>query len=270
MIKDNIKVETYRKESNMNEFGHEEYIREVPGASCAVVFIHGILSTPLFFEKLIEKVPEDFSVYNILLDGHGGMVKDFSESSMKIWKHQARYLINTLSKKYESIILVGHSMGTLFSIQNAVKYPQKIKALFLICSPLKVRVHPRSAKYSLRIIFERPSKEDPIEDSARKWYSIKPDKKLWRYIPWIPKFTCLLSEIRKTRKLTHEISMPTLVFHADNDSLVSKKAVKFFHHNSNVQVTHLKTSFHQYFSNADYELMLDSFSELIKTINKKP
>ena len=78
----------------MNEIGHEEYVREAAGATKAVVFIHGILSTPLFFEKLVERVPEDFSVYNILLDGHGALVKDFSETSMKIWKHQAKYLIS--------------------------------------------------------------------------------------------------------------------------------------------------------------------------------
>jgi len=247
----------------MHEFGHEEYIREVPGAKCAIVFIHGILSTPLFFEHLVEKVPESYSVYNILLDGHGGLVRDFSETSMKIWKHQAKTLVTYLEKRYESIILVGHSMGTLFSIQNAVKRPEKIKALFLLCSPLKVRIHPRTAKYSLRIIFKRPPIDDPVEESARRWYSIKPDKKLWRYIHWVPKFTCLLSEIRKTRKMLNTLTVPTYVFHADNDSLVSKKAVKYFAQNENVRITHLRTSYHQYFTEEDNILITESFSALV-------
>ena len=247
----------------MNDFGHEEYIKEVPGARTCVAFIHGILSTPLFFQKLVASVPDTFSVYNILLDGHGGGVKDFSETSMKIWKHQAKMLIAYLEKKYENIILVGHSMGTLFSIQNAVRRPKKIKALFLLCSPMKVLVHPRTAKYSLRIIFELPPSEDPIEDCARRWYSIKPEKRLWKYIPWVPKFTCLLSEIRKTRKMVPMLSAPTFVFHSDNDSLVSKKAVKFFSHNENISVTHLKNSYHQYFTDEDYETVLESFRALI-------
>ena len=248
----------------MKDLGHEDYIREVDGAKTAVVFIHGILSTPLFFERLVERVPETFSVYNILLDGHGGLVKDFSETSMKIWKHQAKVLVTYLEKKYDNIILVGHSMGTLFSIQNAIKRPEKIRALFLLCSPLKVRLHPRSAKYSLRIIFEKPSKADPVEDSARRWYSIKPDKKLWRYIPWVPKFASLLSEIRKTRKMLPLLSIPTFVFHSDNDSLVSGKAVKYFKRNENVSVTHLENSYHQYFAPQDYSTVLDAFSLLIE------
>ena len=250
----------------MTFFTHDDQIREVPGAKSAVVFLHGILSTPLFFERLVALVPEDTSVYNIMLDGHGGEVRDFSETSMKIWKHQVKRLIGHLERKYENIILVGHSMGTLFSIQNAVKRPDKIKALFLLCSPLKVRVHPRTAKYSLRIIFERPSNADPVEDSARKWYSITPDKKLWRYIPWVPKFASLLTEIRKTRRLVPDLSVPSVVFHADNDSLVSKKSVKFFERNERIEVKHLKSSYHQYFSEEDYATVLSSFEELLGVI----
>ena len=253
----------------MSEFGHEEYIREVPGAKCAIAFIHGILSTPLFFEHMVKKVPDEYSVYNILLDGHGGLVKDFSETSMKVWKHQSKALIKYLEKKYDSIIIVGHSMGTLFSIQNAAKRPEKIKALFLLCSPLKVRLHPRTAKYSLRILFERPSNSDPVEDSARRWYSVKPDKKLWRYVWWIPKFASLLSEIRKTRKMLESLTMPTSAFHSDNDSLVSSKAVKYFERNENVNVTHLKTSYHQYFTEEDNEIILGEFERMLEGARKK-
>ena len=251
----------------MDHFGHEEYIREVKDSTVAIVFVHGILSTPLFFESLIKTVPENYSIYNILLDGHGGGVKDFSETSMKIWKHQVKYLINYLNKKYKSIILVGHSMGTLFSIQNAVRCPEKIKALFLLCSPLKVLVHPRTAKYSIRILFEKTEGADKIETTARKWYSITPDKKLWKYIPWVPKFTSLLTEIRKTRKLTSKISMPTYVFHASHDSLVSKRAVNFFMNNENIHITQLENSYHQYFADEDYNVIINSFEKLVKELS---
>ena len=248
----------------MSEYINEEYVREVPGAKTAVVFIHGILSTPRFFEHLVSLVPEDFTVHNVLLDGHGGSVKDFSETSMKVWKHQIKYLVNNLIKTHENIILVGHSMGTLFSIQNAVRVPEKVKALFLLCSPLKVRIHPRSAKYSLRIIFEKTEGADAIESSARKFYSISPDKKLWKYIPWVPKFTALLTEIRKTRGLVESVSAPTYVFHAAHDSLVSRKAIKPFMKNSLIKVTHLTTSYHQYFSEEDDKIITESFAELME------
>lgn len=252
----------------MEEYINEEYVREVPGAKTAVVFIHGILSTPRFFEHLVAMVPESFTVHNVLLDGHGGTVRDFSETSMKVWKHQIKYLVNRLQKTHDNIILVGHSMGTLFSIQNAVRLPEKVKALFLLCSPLKVRLHPRSAKYSLRIIFEKTEGSDAIESSARKWYSIRPDKNLWKYIPWVPKFTALLTEIRKTRKLVASITSPTHVFHAEHDSLVSKKAVKPFLKNDRIAVDVLASSYHQYFSEEDDKIITSAFSDLMKNAEK--
>ncbi len=245
---------------------HKEFIREVPGAASAIVFIHGILSTPLFFEQLTDLVPEDFSIYNILLDGHGGGVKDFSETSMKEWKHQTKSLIEYLEERYENIILVGHSMGTLFSIENAVARPEKIKALFLLCSPLKVLVHPRAAKYSLRIVFEKDDKGDPVQKSAGRWYSIKPDKRLWRYIPWIPKFTSLLGEIRKTRKLASRLTMPAYVFQSKHDSLVSKKSVKFFEGAEKTEIIHLCNSYHQYFTKEDYDIILMYFEKMLSLL----
>ena len=68
-----------------------DYIRIVPGADTGVLFIHGIAGTPEHFTKLIplvQMVPESYSVYNLLLDGHGKTAKDFGKSSMKIWKRQ--------------------------------------------------------------------------------------------------------------------------------------------------------------------------------------
>lgn len=67
---------------------HEEYIRKIPGSKMAVLMIHGIAGTPDHFKPFVSLFPDDWSVYNILLDGHGGGVKDFSATSMEKWKKQ--------------------------------------------------------------------------------------------------------------------------------------------------------------------------------------
>ena len=64
---------------------HLEYIRIVDHADTAVLFIHGIVGTPNHFHAFIPLVPEHISVCNLLLDGHGGSVKDFSHTSMRKW-----------------------------------------------------------------------------------------------------------------------------------------------------------------------------------------
>ena len=46
--------------------------RLLPGAACAVLFVHGILGSPAQFAPFLPLVPQDWSFCNLLLQGHGG------------------------------------------------------------------------------------------------------------------------------------------------------------------------------------------------------
>ena len=61
---------------------HKEYIREADHANTAILMIHGIFGTPRHFDDIVKLVPDNWSVYNILLDGHGKGVREFSRTSM--------------------------------------------------------------------------------------------------------------------------------------------------------------------------------------------
>ena len=100
---------------------HQQIKRIVDGAKTAILFIHGIIGTPDQFNDLIPFVRKDISVYNILLDGHGKGVRDFASTSMKKWEKQVENAVEELALKHERIIIVGHSMGTLFAIEQAIK-----------------------------------------------------------------------------------------------------------------------------------------------------
>ena len=75
---------------------HSQYIRVVEGSAMAVLIIHGIAGTPAHFRDLIPVIPENWSVYNILLDGHGKNVKDFGKSSMAKCIDQVNRVLQTL------------------------------------------------------------------------------------------------------------------------------------------------------------------------------
>ena len=100
---------------------HLEYIKEVENANTVFIFIHGIVGSPNHFDDFIFHVPSNYSIYNILLEGHGKSVKDFSKASKTKWEKQVENLVHRLSTMYDNIYLVAHSMGTLLSIQNAIK-----------------------------------------------------------------------------------------------------------------------------------------------------
>ena len=65
---------------------HREYIRISDHKQTAVLMIHGIIGSPRHFDMLIPLIPAEWSIYNILLDGHGKRVEDFAESSEDLKK----------------------------------------------------------------------------------------------------------------------------------------------------------------------------------------
>ena len=68
---------------------HKEYIKICDNSTTAILFIHGIVGTPNHFKEFVSLIPSSFSVYNLLLDGHGRGVKDFSKTSMQKWESTA-------------------------------------------------------------------------------------------------------------------------------------------------------------------------------------
>ena len=104
---------------------HKPYIREIAGSDTAVLFIHGILGTPEHFRDFIPLVPASWSIFNILLDGHGKTAKDFSHSSMEQWKSQVSRIMHHLSEQYDHVLIVAHSMGTLFALSEAVAHRER-------------------------------------------------------------------------------------------------------------------------------------------------
>ena len=75
------------KRGEIMENKHVEYRRIVKGARVAVLCVHGIMGTPNHFRDLVPLIPDDFSVLNIVIEGHCGSVSDFSHASMRKWEN---------------------------------------------------------------------------------------------------------------------------------------------------------------------------------------
>ena len=251
----------------MNEYNaHTEYIRSVPGAKSAVLMIHGILCTPNFFRDFVKEIPESISVYNILLDGHGAEAEDFTKTSMIKWREQVHGIFDALCQRYESIVIVGHSMGSLFAIEGAVHRPDIVKSIFLVACPLKVFVKPIATENAFKVVTGKINEKKPMQISTRENYSIAPDPRLWKYIPWAPRFIELFSLIRKTRVKINDIKVPTHLYMSKKDEFVSIDSIKYFKDNPNVDVTVLESSYHYFFTDEDYVYMIGGFNEVLATL----
>lgn len=244
---------------------YSPYIRPVPGASTAVLMIHGIVGTPAHFQGLLPVIPEDWSIYNILLDGHGKQVEDFAQTSMAKWKAQVSRQLDEILQTHRQVVIVAHSMGTLFAIEQAIKRPDRIKALFLLAVPLTPRVHPSVVFASPAVAFGRV-RPGSVGEKMLSDCGVQLSPKLWKYITWFPRFWELLQEARSVRNLLPGLTVPCFAFQSRQDELVSRRACKYLAAHPKIQTTVLPGSGHFAYDTADLALLQSKLKELLYTI----
>ncbi len=234
----------------------------------AILLIHGILGTTSHFEPFLPLIPPNWSVCNLSLKGHGGSVRDFSQASMPEWKQQVKDALEELSESNDKVVIVAHSMGTLFAIQEAVERP--VDALFLLNVPLKVRVTLRLFRTSWRVFTGKIKPDDKWSLAAQNAYSIERDYHIFRYLGWIPRYLELFSEIRKTRNIIGSLRTPSQIYLSRLDEMVSPKCSERFRDCPCVCVKELKTSGHFYYSPEDQCFMKEEFIGMLQKLQEEP
>ncbi len=245
---------------------HEEYIRIVPDADTAVLLIHGICGTPDHFRELIPleaRIPENWSVCNLLLDGHGGTVSDFAQTSGKKWEKQVQEAYKMLEEKHDHILIVGHSMGTLFALQLAAMHPEKVKKLFLLAVPLRPWLKPSMIVDLLQMVFGKPESLPAHRAALAKAAGIRTSRKLWQYIPWVPRFLDLFYEIRCTEGIISEVTPDCRCYQSQKDELVLRCSEKVLKQNERLQIIRLPNSTHFYYAPEDRVRILTDFEQWI-------
>ncbi len=245
---------------------HSPYFRDIEGADTVFLFIHGIMGTPAHFTNFVSLVPENVSVHNILLDGHGKSMRDFSNSSMRKWREQVRHEFTSLSKRYEKIYVIAHSMGTLFAFENSIIFKDKIPKMFLLASPLSTHVKPSYIPIYLKIAFRRYSKESELQRDVRMQCSIDLEPAPLKYIPWLPRYIELFKRIVKTNKFLSKVEVPCEIFQSKNDELVSLKSCKILNTHPLFTTHILEKSSHAAYSESDMTFLLSHFAKLIKKL----
>ena len=246
---------------------HDEYIRMIPAADTAVLLIHGICGTPDHFRELIpleERLPENWSVWNLLLDGHGGTVSDFAKTSGKKWRKQVREAYEVLAEKHDRIFIVGHSMGTLFALQLAAAHPEKVKKLFLLAVPMRPWLKPAMIVDLLLIVFGKLEDAPAHRIALAKAAGIRTTRKLWEYITWIPRFLDLFREIHRTEEIISQVSADCCCYQSQKDELVLHCSEKVLKRNSRLQIIRLQNSSHFYYVPEDREKIMKDFDRWVK------
>lgn len=244
---------------------YEPYIRPVEGAKTAALFIHGIVGSPAHFKDLLPQIPEDWSVYNILLDGHGKGVEEFAHTSMEKWKAQVSNVLTQLLATHERVFIVAHSMGTLLAIEEAVRRPGKVCGLFLLAVPLVFRVRLTAAlgsvQAALGVAKIGSMAEQMLNDSG-----VHLSPQLRSYLKWLPRFAELTKEALRTHVLLDLISVPCRAFQSGKDELVGQTSTELLKKQPGILTQVLENSGHFSYSPADLILLQDALKEMIASM----
>ena len=246
---------------------HKEYKRIVPAAQAAVLFVHGIVGTPNHFAEFVSRVPGEISVYNLLLDGHGGSVRDFSHTSMQKWEEQVKNAVDELYLTHSKIYIVAHSMGTLFAIDRAIEN-EAVNGLFLLAVPLKIAPKPRMVSNLCKVYFDKIRPDDEVAQAAKRCYGIAQDQNPFHYLGWLPRYLELFAKARKTRKRIQELQTPCRVYQSARDELVSGASAKWLLRNENLSVVLLQNSGHYYYTPEDFDFLLNEFENFLNQIDQ--
>lgn len=241
---------------------YKPYIRTAENAETAVLMVHGIVGTPAHFQELLPLIPESWSLYNILLDGHGGKVEDFSHTSMEKWKTQVEKQLDEILLTHRRVLIVAHSMGTLFAIRQAIRCPDKVCGLFLLNVPLTPFVRPAACANSVRLALGRPG-NSPSAKAMQADCGVVLTPKLRKYIGWVPRFWELLTEVQATKRILSQLQTPTLTFQSRHDELVSFRSCKYLEDHPSITNTVLEHSGHFAYNVADMQTLQTKLGEMI-------
>lgn len=226
---------------------------------CAILMIHGILGTNKHFDFLDSYINQEYDVYKLILDGHNADVLSFAHSSMDKWKTQVETSFLDIVKDHPRVIIVAHSMGALFAIRLAIKYPDKISSLFLLQPALRIMPKFRLFKDCLKIYFGLVKDDDYRAKALMDASSITLDKKFYHYFLWIPRYLELFKEAKDVKKILKDLKTKTYIYQAEDDEMLSFRNALLFKDMPNVEVRYMTKSTHDYYAKDDKKLIIRDF-----------
>lgn len=111
----------------------------------ALLLLHGFSSTPAVYRELIPKLKFYDALVCPALPGHAESLEAFSQVTHEQWLSSVKEVCESLIKQYQSVEVVGLSLGGLLACHIAHELP--IQKLYLLAPALKLRFNITLGKY---------------------------------------------------------------------------------------------------------------------------
>lgn len=258
---------------------HPAILKEHQNSDTAILMIHGIFGSPNQFSDMSEFFfHKGYTTQTILLPGHGGSTKDFADSRMYMWHGYVKLCVEKLKDKYKKVVLIGHSMGGLLSIDMAANFG--VDAIVLIGTPTSINTTPSAVNLRKKItnkdsnlnineeklfLYKKPSIDVDIQEYA-KAYSVNAPR-LWESLSWSKPLLDLVDMCKNVSNLLPNINIPVMICQSKSDDTIGKSSFEELALGLNRTITEivlLKDSTHSHFTRAERALLITRIENFLE------
>ncbi|MDP3704418.1 MAG: alpha/beta fold hydrolase [Legionellaceae bacterium] len=204
----------------------------------ALLLLHGFSSSPAIYRELLPS----FTIYDAVLCpvllGHADCIESFATSSAADWLDAARQAYETLAHRYDTIDVMGLSLGGVLACKLAEHF--SINHLYLLAPALRLHGFPTLLLWCARML--RCLGVKRITNHAGNFHTDLHQELTYRQLP-IPAIIEILTFIKKATFVAPRC--PTDLFLGRYDEVVDSSAVvKLFADSSNTTIHWLNNSAH--------------------------
>ena len=251
----------------MEDF-HRPSLYPVPGASLLTVFVHGFLGGPGQFTSLVRAVNEaGFAAETIILPGHGKKSWDFARHTSREWQETVNNTLKHRLTQYDKVVLMGHSMGGLLSINASLK-AGPAHGLVLWETPIRLRMRLAGVSNDLQVAFLPERLQSPVAKAYRQFSNVRFYTPMG-YLLTIPRAMELLGMMAATERELPNITSPVFLIQSKADEVVHPGSMERLQKGlKNAQVTTLalNSSWHAYFPDEELSGIQSRLIAWLKTM----
>jgi len=220
----------------------------------ALLLLHGFSSSPAVYRALIPALTHYDALVCPALPGHAENLAAFTSVNSEEWVAAAEAACEALVEQYETVEIIGLSLGGLLAYHLAAKYP--IKHLYLLAPAFKLTFNIKLARTLARVLHAFGLKQ--LKNRAGNLHTKTHDELTYRKLPLrtaIELFTLI-----ENHKFTH-LSCSIDLFLGRHDEVVDSAFVASLFESSASCNTH-------WLENSAHAIPLDGdIEEIITCIN---
>ncbi len=115
----------------------------------ALILIHGFASSPAVYRLMLNQLTRYDALFCPLLPGHGQSLTDFATVTAADWLAYIEQTFDDIAKNYQSVDVVGLSLGGLLACHLAKIKP--VQNLYLLAPALALNYIPFASSFMVRL-----------------------------------------------------------------------------------------------------------------------